>query len=90
MADKFASLAKKQTNELLTKLSKEPKVKMKVPKYFKAHFGDVLTFTFNGLPVTVYFNDTMQEFPQSIAQEIETKLSAFGDNMVELDITDEL
>ena len=90
MADKFASLAKKQTNELLTKLSKEPKVKMKVPKYYKAHFGDALTFTFNGVHVTVYFNDTFQEFPESIAQEIELKLSAFGDNMVVIDITDEL
>lgn len=90
MADKFASLAKKQTNEFLMKLSKEPKVKLKIPKYYKAHFGDVLTFTFNGLPVTVEFNDRVQEFPQSIAQEIELKLSALSDNMVELDVTDEL
>lgn len=91
MASKtFAKTVKEQTNEFLKKLRNEPRVKIRGDKNLKTHFGDVLTFTFNGLPVTVRFDGSYQEFPESIAREIEFKLEAFNDDTVAKEQIDEL
>lgn len=89
-AKTFARTVKEQTNEFLRKLEAEPKVKITGQRVYRTHFGDALTFTFNGLPVTVYFDGTTKSYPQSIANEIMAKLEAFSEDMVAKETIDEL
>ena len=86
----FARTAKEQTQEFLKKIAAEPRVDVRGEKMFRTHFGDVLSFTFNGLPITIRFDGTVQSFPKSVAEEIMLKLEAFRENQVALDVTDQL
>lgn len=90
MVKTFARTAKEQTQEFLKKIAAEPKVDVRGDKVYRTHFGDVLSFTFNGLPITIRFDGTVQSFPKSIAEEIMLKLEVFRENSVSLNTTDQL
>lgn len=86
----FSRIAKEQTQEFLTKLSQEPLVAVEGGVQYRPHFGDVLSFTFNGLPITIVFDGSVQMFRKSVAEEIKRKLRAFSENSVSLNTTDQL
>lgn len=58
----------------IRRLQKEPRVKVYGNEVFQSHMGKSWTFTFNNVDVTLKFDGTYQEFPQSIAKRIEKKL----------------
>ena len=60
--------------KLLAKLRREPKVKVYGAPSFKKSEGPYYTFLFNGIPVTIKFDGTWQEFPSSIAEHLNRKL----------------
>lgn len=57
------------------RLKKEPKVKVYGNEIFQDQLGEVYTFLFNGLPVTIKFDGTYQAYPESVAKLLENKLS---------------
>lgn len=57
------------------KLKKEPRVKVYGNEIFQDQLGEVYTFLYNGLPVTIKFNGSYQEYPESVANLLESKLS---------------
>jgi hypothetical protein len=59
----------------ITKLKNEPKVKVYGNEIFQNQLGEVYTFLFNGLPVTIKFDGSYQEYPESVAKLLESKLS---------------
>jgi hypothetical protein len=63
----------------LRKLAKEPKVKFFGDKLYQPFMGTVYTFAYNGYPITVRFDGTYQEFPETIANVIRRKLNAVSD-----------
>ena len=61
--------------KFIRKLQKEPRVKVYGSEVFQQHMGKALTFTFNNVDVTLKFDGTYQEFPQSVAKLLEKKLA---------------
>ena len=59
----------------IERLKKEPKVKVYGNEIFQDQLGEVYTFLFNGLPVTIKFDGTYQAYPESVAKLLENKLS---------------
>lgn len=59
----------------VAKLKAEPRVKVLGNEIFQSQLGEVYTFLFNGLPVTIKFDGTYQEYPESVAKLLESKLS---------------
>lgn len=72
-----ATKQKKLTPEQarIQKLKNEPKVKVYGNEIFQDQLGETYTFLLNGLPVSIVFNGTYQEYPESVAKVIEAKLS---------------
>jgi len=59
----------------IERLKKESKVKVYGNEIFQDQLGEVYTFLLNGLPVTIKFDGTYQEYPESVAKLLENKLS---------------
>jgi hypothetical protein len=57
------------------KLKKEPRVKVYGNEIFQDQLGEVYTFLYNALPVTIKFDGSYQEYPESVAKLLESKLS---------------
>ena len=59
---------------MLDKCKSDKKVKFRGDKIFAPIFGKVYTFLYNGIPVTVRFDGTEQEFPEFIYDMIMKKI----------------
>lgn len=76
-ADVSTQLAKKReadidymnsyTRKFLTKLKNEKTKKIFCSKSYATYFGTTYTALYNTVPVTVKFNGTEQEFPETVA-----------------------
>jgi hypothetical protein len=64
----------KEAQTFIQKLKKEPLVKVHGAKVFQKTLGDYYTFLINGYSVTIYFDGSYQEYPQSIAELLNRKL----------------
>jgi hypothetical protein len=81
----------KRDNSLLVKKYKnEPKVQVIGSKLYKKHLGSVYTFTFNDFPVSIKFDGTAQEFPQTIAGVINRKLNEISESNSAKEVNKEL
>lgn len=60
----------------MDKLKNEPKVKVHGNVLFKEFLGDVYTFLYQDNPVTIKFDGTWQEYPETIATILMDKLDA--------------
>jgi len=65
---------KKEAQTFIQKLKRESLVKVHGAKVFQKTLGDYYTFLINGYSVTIYFDGSYQEFPQSIAELLNRKL----------------
>lgn len=65
---------KKQSMTFIQKLMKEPKRTVVGNEVYKTALGSVWTFSYNGYPVTLRFDGTEQQYPETIARAIERKL----------------
>lgn len=73
---------------MLEKCKKDEVVKFVGQKIFANYFGPVYTFLFNGIPVTVYFDGSTQEFPRFIydkLMQIISEVSESNTNKVIID-----
>jgi hypothetical protein len=61
------------TKNFLQKLKNEPKRKIFCSKAYAPYFGTTYTALLNTVPVTVKFNGTEQEFPESVANWLQDK-----------------
>lgn len=69
-----------QNNRIrLDKLKAEPKVKVWGNTLYKDFLGDVYTFLYQDYPVTIKFDGTWQEYPETIATILTKKLDAAAD-----------
>lgn len=59
----------------IQKLKNEPRVKVYGNEIFQDQLGETYTFLLNGLPVSINFDGSYQEYPESVAKHIEAKLS---------------
>ena len=85
-AEKTYILQKKKF--MLNKCKSDEKRKFVGQKIFANYFGPVYTFLFNGIPVTVYFDGSEQEFPAFIYDAIVkmiNEVSESNTNKVEID-----
>lgn len=73
MATAKKQLTPEQTR--IQKLKKEPRVKVYGNEIFQDQLGETYTFLLNGLPVSIKFDGSYQEYPESVAKHIEAKLS---------------
>lgn len=64
----------KEAQTFIQKLKGEPLVKVHGAKVFQKTLGDYYTFLINGYSVTIYFDGSYQEYPQSIAELLNRKL----------------
>lgn len=55
------------TRSFLSKLKKEKTKKIMCSKAYAPYFGTTYTALYNTVPVTVRFNGTEQEFPETVA-----------------------
>lgn len=60
----------------LDKLNKEKKIKVWGNVLYKDFLGDVYSFLYQEYPVTIKFDGTWQEYPETIANIIMAKLDA--------------
>lgn len=75
MAETKKKVLKTPEKTRIEKLKNEPKVKVYGNEVFQSQLGEVYTFLFNSLPVTIKFDGTYQEYPESVAKLLENKLS---------------
>lgn len=73
MATAKKQLTPEQTR--IQKLKNEPRVKVYGNEIFQDQLGETYTFLLNGLPVSIKFDGSYQEYPESVAKHIEAKLS---------------
>lgn len=68
---------KKQNKAFLEKCKKDKAVKIKFPKAFATYFGHMgyVTWTFNGIPVTAWFDDKEHEYPAFVAEWLQAKVN---------------
>lgn len=66
--------ASKSRQTMMMGLVTAPKRKIHGSKVYKETMGDRWTFLFNGIPVSISFDGTWQEFPGPIADYIEKAL----------------
>lgn len=59
---------------MLDKCKSDKKVKFRGDKIWAPIFGKVYTFLYNGIPVTVKFDGTEQEFPEFVYNLIQEKI----------------
>lgn len=60
--------------ERLKKINAEPKMKVLGNVLYKAFLGDVYTFFYQDYPVTIKFDNSWQEYPETIAKLLLKKL----------------
>lgn len=60
---------------LKEQLAKDELVKIRGDIAYQAYFGDAVAFTYNGLLVRLELNGQEQEFPETIAKEIQRRLN---------------
>lgn len=73
---------------MLEKCKKDRVVKFVGQKIFANYFGPKYTFLYNGIPVTVLFDGSTQEFPEFIYNKIMDMISAVSEsntNKVEIE-----
>lgn len=73
---------------MLNKCKTDKVVKFVGQKIFANYFGPVYTFLYNGVPVTVKFDGSTQEFPEFIYNKIMDLISAVSEsntNKVEIE-----
>lgn len=58
----------------LEKLNAEPKMKVLGNVLYKTYLGDVYSFLYQDYPVTIKFDNTWQEYPETIATLLLKKL----------------
>jgi hypothetical protein len=68
--------AQKGRQKMMSDLVRVPKRKVYGSKIHKETMGDRWTFLYNGVPVSINFDGTWQEFPEPIADFIEKQLEA--------------
>jgi len=81
---------KRDNSLLIKKYKNEPKVEVIGSKLYKKHLGSVYTFTYNGFPVSIKFDGTPQEFPQTIAKVINRKLNEISEANSPKEVNQEL
>lgn len=58
----------------LEKLNNEPRMKVLGNVLYKTYLGDLYTFFYQDYPVTIKFDNTWQEYPETIANLLLKKL----------------
>lgn len=68
---------REQNRKFLEKCKKDKVVKLKFPKAFSTYFGSggYITWTYNGIPVTAYFDDREHEYPEFVANWLREKVN---------------
>ncbi len=69
---------KRDNSALINKYKHEKKVKVYGSPIYVPPCGDIYTFTFNGLTVSIKFDGTWQEYPETIAKMLIKKLDAIA------------
>lgn len=59
----------------IQRLKNEPRVRVYGNEIFQDQLGETYTFLLNGFPVSIKFDGSYQEYPESVATVIEAKLS---------------
>ena len=67
---------KRDTEERIQRLKKEPKVGVYGNPLYREYLGDSYSFDFNDYPVFIAFDSKTYYFPKSIAEELQRKLDA--------------
>jgi hypothetical protein len=65
---------KREAKTFIQKLKKEPLMKVHGAKVFQKALGNYYTFLINGYSVTIHFDGSYQEYPESIAKLLQKKL----------------
>ena len=65
----------RDNSALVKKYRNEPKVQVLGAQLYKQFIGDRLTYTLNGFPVSIKFDGTWQEYPASVAKNLQQKLA---------------
>lgn len=71
--------AQKARQGLMANLAKAPKRQVYGSKAYKETMGDRWTFLYNGVPVSIKFDGTRQEFPEPVADYIEDALGKIAE-----------
>lgn len=86
-AEKTYILEKKK--HMLTRCKNDRVVKFTGQKIFAQFFGEIYTFLYNGIPVTVKFDGSTQEFPEFVYNKIMDKISAVSESNTPKDIIED-
>lgn len=81
-AQNDAKELKKQRNDFLKKCRTSRKKKVFLSAMDALVFGPTYTYTLNGVPITLTFDDKEHEFPEFIANSIQEKLAKVHKNAV--------
>jgi len=82
--------AQEKRTHMLTRCKSEPVVTITPSKMYANIFGSTYSFYYNGIPVTVKFDGTPQQFPRFIANKIQEKILKTADANTPKDETVEL
>lgn len=74
----------------LQRCKEEPKVNVLGSKFYQQYFGPVYTFLLNGIPITIKFDGTKQEFPAFVATRLMEKLSEVADSNLPVEKNEKL
>lgn len=86
-AEKIYFIEKK--NHMLSRCKNDAKVTRTVSKFFAPYLGKVYTFSYNGIPVTIYCDGKPHEYPAFIAEKIDKKLAKIAESNTYKEIVDE-
>jgi hypothetical protein len=71
---------KRLNAEFRRKISKEPKISYKPPKFYADILGKIYAYTFNNYDVIVRFDGTEQKFPETVYKHLMKKLARILDS----------
>ena len=74
---------------MLERCKKDERVTRTISKLYAPIVGKVYTFTYNGVPVTVYCDGKPHEYPRFIAEAIDRKLAKISESNTYKEIIDE-
>lgn len=74
---------------MLERCKKDKKVTFVGNKIYAQYFGKTYTFLYNGIPVTVKFDGSKQEFPEFIAKKIQDKIYRVSEDSTPKDIVED-
>lgn len=77
-AEKTYSIEKRR--HMLTRCKNDKEVPFVGQKIFAQYFGKTYTFTYNCIPVTVYFDGTERYYPEFIVKKIQQKISRVSES----------